>query len=1139
MRAVHLRGRGFCDCVGSRPALERPLVPISIGDSRKGEVMSDTMNVQPFEVLLNWILKEYESSQAIFGIHRSLFYVPKKDSPYAIEHLFGHYLATPIGPGAGPHTQLAQNILCAWLSGGRFIELKTVQIMDELEIPRPCIDMEDEGYNVEWSQELKLDQSASEYVKAWALIHVLRRLLGFEALPFGTIFNMSVGYNLEGVQSLSMTRFMDKLEDASEEIAEIQAALREKFPQFSDIEIPSRITNNVTVSTMHGCPPDEIERIARYLLEQRGLHTAIKLNPTLLGKEVVMRILHDHLSFREIRIPDRVFEHDLQYNRAVTLIRTLKEVAAGRGLTFGIKLSNTLPMANHKGILPGDEMYMSGRALYPITINLFHKLSQEFGGDPSASSGQALNVSFSAGADAFNLTHILAAGAWPVTTVTDLLKPGGYSRLLQYLENLDRDMHDLGVTSLEELARDKLANLERAAVRALEGPRYKKGYHPHGLPKVESKLGLFDCIAAPCVEKCAVHQDVPEYAWLVGQKRYDEALEVILSCNPLPGVTGYICTHLCQTRCTRNNYDQPVAIRALKRFAAEKGTLSQIPNIQYPISNAKVAVIGSGPSGLAAAYFLALNGVETIIYEAQDRPGGVLAIAPTFRLPEAVVQEDIARITNLGVKIELSHPITSPPEELLADGFDAVYIASGAGKDARLSIEGEGGEGVYHGLDLLDRVRRGERVELGSRVLVIGGGNSAMDAARTARRLTSGTVTIVYRRTRSEMPADEEEIEDTLVEGVILEELASPTRIILQEGRVAALECVRNELGEPGPDGRRRPIPVVGSEFQIEADSIVIAIGQVLEVGDWVVEALAVDPLTLATSVPGVFAGGDAVRGPATIVEACADGRRAAEAICQQLGLPFERPSVHLPVLSEEEIAQVKRARTRKAAQHEGAMLPPDQRGGFDLVEATLTEEAALSEAARCLQCSILCDKCVEVCPNRANYAFLVEPVSLTLPTVSCRQGRLAVTGGEVFQVEQARQIIHVDDFCNECGNCETFCVHDGKPYLDKPRLFLREGDFELEEDNAFYVERGTKGWTIRRREGGKEARLSVENGGHEALFENDLLKIAISLTDFQIRAMEMKKDFQGEFSLAGAAEMYVILQGLSTSLSFLPFEKA
>ncbi|MFQ5813461.1 MAG: putative selenate reductase subunit YgfK [Anaerolineae bacterium] len=1143
--------------------------------------MSDAMKVQPFEILLNWILKEFEENQSIFGIHRSLFCVPQKDSPCAIEDLFGHYLATPIGPGAGPHTQLAQNIVCAWLSGGRFIELKTVQISDELEIPRPCIDMEDEGYNVEWSQELKLDQSASEYVKAWVLIHVLRRLLGFGDLPFGTVFNMSVGYDLKGIQSPPMTRFMEKLEDASEEIAEIRAVLKEKFPQFADIEIPTRITNNVTLSTMHGCPPDEIERIARYLMEERGLHTAVKLNPTLLGKEVVMRILHDHLGFREIHIPDRVFEHDLQYDRAVELIKTLQKVAAEQGLTFGLKLSNTLALANHKGLLPGDEMYMSGRALYPITINLFHKLSKEFGGD--------LNVSFSAGADAFNLTDILAAGAMPVTVVSDLLKPGGYSRLLQYLENLEGDMERLGAKSLEDLARDKLANLEREATRALENPRYKKGYHPYGLPKVESKLGLFDCITAPCVEKCAVRQDVPEYAWLISQREHDRALEVILSRNPLPGVTGYVCNHLCQTRCTRNNYDEPVAIRALKRFAAERSSKLKVQSSKFEVQirnpkpvlspvevseirNPRVAVIGSGPSGLAAAYFLALNGIQVTVYEARDRAGGMLTSAiPSFRLPEAIVQRDIARIRELGVKIEFSHPITVPPQELLDQDFDAVYIASGAGKSARLHIEGEEGEGIYEALDFLNRVRRGEPAPLSSpptlrrgsgqalggkeggrsRVLVIGGGNSAMDAARTARRIASGPVTVVYRRTRQEMPAIEEEIVEVLAEGVALEELASPTRVILKEGRVAALECIRNELGEPGEDGRRRPIPVVGSEFEIEADAIIVAIGQLPDVSflDGSVVSLrkngtvAADLQTCATDEACVYAGGDAVRGPATIIEAIADGRRAAEAICQELGLETVLPAAVLPRLSKEEIVNLKKTRARKGAQNRANQnrartLPLEQRGGFDLVEETLTEEAALREAARCLQCSTICDKCVEVCPNRANYTFTVSPVNLTLPKVSCQQGQLTVTGKEVFRIEQARQIIHADDFCNECGNCETFCVHHGKPYLDKPRLFLRKDDFELEEDNAFYVERGAKGWTIRRREGGKEARLFVENGGHEALLENDLLEMRIAFPDFQIKAMEMKKDFQGEFSLASPAEMLVILKGLSTSLSFLPFEE-
>jgi putative selenate reductase len=1096
--------------------------------------MSDTMQVQPFEGLLNWILREFEATQSIFGIPRSLFYAPRKDSPYAIKDLFGHYLATPIGPAAGPHTQLAQNIICAWLSGGRFIELKTVQIMDELEIPRPCIDVEDEGYNVEWSQELKLDQSANEYVKAWVLIHILHRLLGFDGEDsLGTIFNMSVGYNLEGIQSAPMTRFMDRMVDASEEIAEIRATLRAQFPQFADIEIPYRLTNNVTLSTMHGCPPDEIERIVHYLLEQRGLHTTVKLNPTLLGRETVLRILHDDLGFREIQIPDAVFEHDLQYDRAVELIKTLKQVAARNNVTFGVKLSNTLAMANHKGNLPGAEMYMSGRALYPITINLFRKVAQEFNGD--------LNVSFSAGADALNVTTILAAGARTVTAATELLTPGGYSKFLQYLENLEQAMRDRGVTSLEELARDKLTNLEGAATKALQDPRYKKSYHPHGLPKVESGLGPFDCITAPCTEQCAVCQDVPEYAWLIAQGEFDRALEVILARNPLPGVTGYVCTHLCQTRCTRNNYDEPVAIRTLKRVAAERGRVTMPVKAE---TGRQVAVIGGGPSGLAAAYFLALNGVQVTIYEAKGKAGGMLAIAPAFRLPPAIVQQDIDRITGMGVTIKLSHPITTPPEGLLKQGFDAVYVACGFPKDARLDMEGTEAPGVFAALDVLERTARSEKLDLGSRVLVIGGGNTAIDAARTARRITGTPATVVYRRTEHEMPATEEEKEALFAEGNTLVELASPTRVILKNGRVAALECVRNRLGEPGADGRREPIRIEGSEFEIEADSIILAIGQKPDIAFLTGSAvslrrngaIAVGPQTGLAGTSRVYAGGDATRGPATVVEACSDGRRAARAICAELGIDFEQLPSRPAILAEGEVLQLKHVRSRKVAQHKPQMLSLARRSGFDLVEQTLTEDAGRSEAARCLQCSAFCDKCVEVCPNRSNYAYFVSPVNVMLPQLSCQNGGLAVTGEKALRVEQVRQIIHVDDFCNECGNCATFCVHKGKPYQEKPRLFLRESDFKSEDDNAFYIEKDKKGWTIKRREGGKEWRLSAASGADEMTFRNDWMRVTLSASDFQVKTMELKRDFQGGFSLVGAAEMYVILKGVTTSLPFLPF---
>lgn len=491
-------------------------------------------------------------------------------------------------------------------------------------------------------------------------------------------------------------------------------------------------------------------------------------------------------------------------------------------------------------------------------------------------------------------------------------------------------------------------------------------------------------------------------------------------------------------------------------------------------------------------------------------------------------------------------PLRSPPEKLLDQGFDAVYIAPGFQKDARLGVEGEDRKGVYQALDFLERVSRGERVDLGKRVLVVGGGNTAMDAARTAKRLTGGSVKVVYRRTRGEMPATEEEVEELFSEGITMEELAAPNRIILKDGRVVALECIRNKLGAAGPDGRRRPVPIKGSEFQIEADSIIAGIGQrpdvsLLNKSSILLNkdgTIVVDPQTGLTVHERVYAGGDAVRGPATIIEACADGRRAADAICRQLGVKVGLPIRKLPVLSKEDIVQTKHVRARKEAQHKGAMLPPKERREFDLVEAALTEKEAQEEAARCMQCSSFCDKCVEVCPNRANYTFFVSPMSLSLPKVSSKQGGLKASGDEIFRIAQTRQILHVQDFCNKCGDCATFCVHDGKPYEDKPRLFFGKSDFEREDGNAFHIERGEREWTISRREGGKESYLSVGNGTKEMIFENEWLRLELA-PDFKIKSMKLKKDFQGEFSLVGPAEMYVILKGVTTSLPFLPFARS
>jgi putative selenate reductase len=1081
--------------------------------------MSDTLKVQSFSSLMNWILQEYETGRSVFGIHESLFYKPRPGGLLA-QDLYGQRLGTPIGPAAGPHTQMAQNIVCSWLSGSRFIELKTVQVMDQLEIPRPCIDMEDEGYNVEWSQELRLEESADEYIKAWVLIHVLRRMLGYEDIePFGTIFNMSVGYNLEGIKSPTMQRFMDRLQDASTEIAAIQATLNRDFPEYAGMDIPARITNNVSLSTMHGCPPDEIEKIATYLLRERGLHTAVKLNPTLLGKTRVHEILHDHCGYTGINVPDATFEHDLPYDRALELIRNLKAVAAEKGVIFGVKLSNTLPTVNHRSELPGDEMYMSGRALFPLTVNIFQKLMAEFDGD--------LKVSFSGGADAWNVVDLLACGCDTVTAVTDILKPGGYSRFLHYLENIEAAISERDLSDLNELVTDTAAALTALAASSLNDTRYHSDYHPHALPKVSSGLGYFDCITAPCTEKCAVTQDVPGYAGQIARGNDDQALDIILSRNPLPGVTGYICTHYCQTRCTRSDYDEPVAIRDLKRFAFEHGE-SEEPRIKLSEhSGHKVAIIGAGPSGLAAASFLALNGVGSTIFEARDTAGGMAAVAPGFRLPREVVNRDVARIEKMGVEIKLSHPITSSPDALLNDGFKAVYVACGFQKDAPMGIEGEEGDGVYGALEFLKAARRNEAPTLGDKVLVIGGGNTAMDATRTAQRLLGQPVTVVYRRTRAEMPADGDEIRDLLDEGNVLETLVSPLRIVLENGKVSALECVRNELGEPGEDGRRRPVAIPGSEFLMPADAVIGAIGQAADLSfmDGVKidtrrnGAIKVDDAGKAADQ--TYAGGDAVRGPATIIEACADGRRAAEAICAQLDVALKLKDPQAEALTEEMLLQIKHARVRKTPRQHPEMLPVTGRGGFDLVEKTLSEAAARAEAARCLQCSLVCDKCVEVCPNRANYTYLTQPLDLMLPVLSCKGDTLVVVDQEAFQVAQSRQIVHLDDFCNECGNCATFCVHQGKPYSEKPRLFMDRLDFMLEDENAFHIDENTISCIT----GGVVQTLEILDDG--LAFENPHVRLELT-ADFEVRGATLNKSFDGVLSLSDAATLLVLYRGVT-----------
>jgi len=432
--------------------------------------------------LLSWILRDYRENGEIFGITKELFFEPKATDPFRLER-YGRTLESPLGIAAGPHTQLAQNIVAGYLCGARYIELKTIQVLDDLEVTKPCIDMRDEGYNCEWSQELRLDESFNEYLNAFILLHILRDLFGWEgdSNDPGFIFNMSAGYNLEGILSPPVQRFFDRMTDCSRELQEKVDRIAHLYPRVKDLDIPTRISDNITVSTMHGCPPDEVEKIGRYFIEKRGFHTTIKLNPTLLGPERLREILNDRLGY-ETEVPDEAFGHDLAYDDGVALIENLTAAARKRGVTFSLKLTNTLETANTHQNLPKNEamVYMSGRALHPISIHLAHRLQERFEG--------TLDISFSAGVNCFNVAEVLACGLRPVTVCSDLLKPGGYGRLSQYLEILAERMAEAGAVSLDawvtmragtdDPAAARLTNLKRYAAEVVESGLYRKEVFP-------------------------------------------------------------------------------------------------------------------------------------------------------------------------------------------------------------------------------------------------------------------------------------------------------------------------------------------------------------------------------------------------------------------------------------------------------------------------------------------------------------------------------------------------------------------------------------------------------------------------------------------------------------------------------------
>jgi NADPH-dependent glutamate synthase beta subunit-like oxidoreductase len=485
---------------------------------------------------------------------------------------------------------------------------------------------------------------------------------------------------------------------------------------------------------------------------------------------------------------------------------------------------------------------------------------------------------------------------------------------------------------------------------------------------------------APCRLACPAGLNVQGYVQMVKEGKYKEALEIIMEDLPLPGVLGRICPHGCEEACRRCDKDEPLAIRDLKRLAADQFDPRQIKIECLPFREEKVAIIGSGPAGLSAAYHLARKGVRSTIFEALPQAGGMLRVGiPEHRLPRKILDQEIELILNLGVEIKTNTPLGPDltVDHLFKQGYKAVYLAIGAHKGIELGIPGEKAKGVRQGVDFLRELNLTGQVKVGKKVAIIGGGNVAIDVARSAVRLGADEVNIIYRRTRAEMPAWEEERVAAEAEGVTITYLSAPQEVLTEEGKVAGLRCIRMELGEPDSSGRRRPIPIPGSEYEIDVDQLIPAIGQIpnlsslediagLSFSRW--GTAETDTITYATGREGVFAGGDLQTGPWIAIGAVAAGREAAESMVRYLD-GRDLAEGRRPTTSDNPVYRPIPKDEPRRKRGETAVLPARERqGNFKEVELGYEESAGREEAGRCLNCGYCCEcyQCVAACGPHA-----------------------------------------------------------------------------------------------------------------------------------------------------------------------------
>lgn len=476
----------------------------------------------PFVDMLDRMRNELAMQSAIFDFPAAKWYRPDAHGPGLAVRFHDMIAANPVGPASGPQTQMAQNLVLSWLAGSRIMELKTVQINDRLEIGRPCIDATNVGYNIEWSQELLVHESLDQYVQGSMLIHAMAYAPDAFGNPFGdidmraaadqTIYDMSIGYDLAGIQSEKVTGFMRSMINARESVERLRAEIPARFAALRELDFATNLSRSVTLSTFHGCPADEIERICEYLLSEIGVHTIVKMNPPMLGKERLEYLLHDVMGYHDVHVHQDAYTNGLQFDESVEMTKRLNGLAKSNGLSFGAKFSNTLEVENHRDFFSKEEkvMYLSGVPLHVITLTLAGEYRQAVGAE--------VPISFSAGVDRKNFPELVACGFTPITTCTDLLKVGGYGRLPPYLHGLANEMKSIGADSIDAFILKQHGQSEAAggeSVRAgyLNTPivisqaqanrRYYQEKNASIPRRIDSHLTLFDCITCyKCIPVC-------------------------------------------------------------------------------------------------------------------------------------------------------------------------------------------------------------------------------------------------------------------------------------------------------------------------------------------------------------------------------------------------------------------------------------------------------------------------------------------------------------------------------------------------------------------------------------------------------------------------------------------------------------